>query len=111
MIKRFNSFKSGYTSEKAAEVVDLDQPFVNVTVVPEPVRKYDEVNHKYGEKIGYNYYAAQPSGQGQNPIRVKILGNKQKSKFGDQVLLNNLVACEVNGNIYFKADSITKVED
>lgn len=111
MIRRFNDFKPGYTPEKAAQVVDLNQPLINVTVVPEPVRKYDKDTHKYGDVIGYNYYVAQLKGQGQNPIRVKILGNQQKSSFGSQVMLKNLVACDVQGHIYFKADAMTKVED
>lgn len=111
MIRRFNGFKPGYTSDKAAQVVDLDQPLVNVTVVPEPVRKYNESTHKYGEIIGYNYYVVQLKGQGQNPIRVKILGNQQKCQFGSQVVLEKLVACDVQGHMYFKADKMTQVGD
>lgn len=111
MIRRFNNYKAGYSTEKAAEVLELNKPCINVTVQPELVREYDEVKHQYGAVIGRYYYIVQTEGRGQNPIKVKILGDEQNCNFGDQVMIKGLKACEVHGKMYFKADAMIKVDD
>lgn len=103
----------GYSASIAAQYVDSDLEFINVTLKPEEVQVFDKENHQYLEKLDHvNIYVCQNVGDFvQNPFKVKITGYLPNNlKFGQIIKLKNLVACRVKNNgysqVYFKAETV-----
>lgn len=94
---------SGYSSATASKYADVNGKFIVLTTQPEESvvwkdsQPTDEVN-------GYKYWFIQVDGQ--EPFKVKFKKKLQGISFLDQVGLKQLEACEIQRNVYFKADGI-----
>lgn len=118
MLQVKSKHNGGYSASIAAQYVDSDLEFINVTIKPEEVQVYDKANHQFLEKLDHvNIYVCQNVGDFlQNPFKVKITGYVPNNlKFGQRVKLKDLVACRVKNNgysqVYFKAESVQVLKE
>lgn len=99
-MKKLKSTQNGYSAEKAKEYVDgkmiLASVQDNIKYVYEDGKQTDDIE-------AYYIWVANAH---QNPFKVKLTEKPDLSnlKIGDEIMFDNLQACEINYNVYFKAD-------
>lgn len=94
---------TGYSSHTAAKYVDVDSEFVVLTVEGDPSFVWKD-SERTDEINGYNYWFIENDGA--EPLKVKFAKKLTGLSFLDRVHLVDLVAVEVNRNVYFKARGV-----
>ena len=98
--------KGGYSPQIANEYIDSKQPVVSLSVQLEKQFKFE--NKKITDEI--NCYKAWFSQEGLPPFYVKFETEIELPSYLSLISFDNLQACEVAYNVYFKADDIKVVK-
>ncbi len=98
--------KGGYSNQTAEQYVNLQAPIYLFSDELEPQQKFED-GKPTGEIIAYKTWFGQ---KGLPPFQVKFLEKPDLPEYLSLVAFNNLQACEVNYNIYFKADGLKEVK-
>ena len=97
--------KTGYSANTANEYIDNKQAIYCLSTELEPQIKFED-NQPTGEIISYKAWFTQ---KGLPPFTVKFESEVTLPPYLNIVTLDNLMACEVGFNVYFKADGIKEV--
>ena len=98
--------KGGYSANTANEYIDNKQAIYCLSTELEPQVRFED-NQPTGEIIAYKAWFTQ---KGLPPFTVKFESEVTLPSYLNIVTLDNLTACEVGFNVYFKADGITEVK-
>lgn len=98
--------KGGYYNQTAGQYVDLQAPVYLLSEELEPQQKFED-GKPTGEIIAYKTWFGQ---KGLPPFQVKFSEAPDLPDYLSLVSFENLMACEVNYNVYFKADGIKEVK-
>ena len=98
--------KNGYSNHIAQQYVDLTEPIYLLSDELEPQQKYED-NKPTGEIVAYKGWFGQ---KGLPPFQVKFVEQPDLPEYLSLVTFDNLQACEVNYNVYFKADKLKEVK-
>jgi hypothetical protein len=98
--------KTGYSANTANEYIDNKQAIYCLSTELEPQVRFED-NQPTGEIIAYKAWFTQ---KGLPPFTVKFESEVTLPSYLKIVTLDNLMACEVGFNVYFKADGITEVK-
>lgn len=98
--------KGGYSAKTAKEYIDLAQPIHCLSTTLEPQQQFED-GKPTGEIISYKGWFVQ---KGLDPFQVKFAEKFELPNFMSLVQFDNLQACEVRYNVYFKADSLKEVK-
>ena len=91
--------KGGYSNQTAEQYVSLQAPIYLLSEEIEPQQKFED-GKPTGEIIAYKTWFGQ---KGLPPFQVL-------PEYLSLVTFDNLQACEVNYNVYFKADGLKEVK-
>ncbi|ARE22320.1 hypothetical protein FIB49_04565 [Lactococcus cremoris] len=106
MKAKYQKRTGGYTPELANNVVDKSKPVHSLSVELEPQFKYED-KQRTDEVVAYKAWFCQ---QGLPPFEVKFENQVALPNYLAVITFDNLQACEVSYNIYFKADNIKEVK-
>lgn len=98
--------KSGYSVNTANEYIDPKQAIYSLSVELEPQIKFED-NQPTGEIIAYKGWFSQ---KGLPPFMVKFENEVTLPAYMAMVQFDNLQACHVGFNVYFKADNLNLKE-
>jgi hypothetical protein len=98
--------KSGYSTNTANEYVDSKQGIYCLSIELEPQIKFED-NQPTGEIVAYKAWFSQ---KGLPPFRVKFENEIELPSYMALVQFDNLQACEVGFNVYFKADNVKGIK-
>ncbi|MEY8434582.1 hypothetical protein AALA56_01885 [Streptococcus hyointestinalis] len=98
--------KSGYSINTANEYIDSKQAFYCLSTELEPQIKFED-GKPTGEIIAYKAWFSQ---KGLPPFIVKFENEIELPSYMSIVEFENLQACEVRYNVYFKADGVKEVK-
>lgn len=94
--------KSGYSSQLFQEIFGNEK--TAIVLSPEPIIRMKYVDNKPTDEIdSYRYWFVI---KGEQPFEVKFSAQQTIEQF-DEIELHGAEACNVRGNIYFRANSIT----
>lgn len=97
--------QGGYSNKTAQDYVDLQTPIYLLSNELETQKKFVD-GKPTNEIIGYKAWFVQ---KGLDPFQVKFNDKIELPDFMALVQFDNLQACEVRYNVYFKADGIKEV--
>lgn len=98
--------KGGYSANTANEYIDNKQAIYCLSTELEPQLKFED-NQPTGEIIVYKAWFTQ---KGLPPFQVKFESEVELPAYMTMVQFDNLQACEVGFNVYFKADNLKEVK-
>ncbi|CND76775.1 suB0782 undefined product 764400:764714 forward MW:11955 [Streptococcus agalactiae] len=98
--------KGGYLANTANEYIDSKQAIHCLSVELEPQIRFEE-GQPTGEIIAYKAWFSQ---KGLLPFMVKFENEVTLPAYMVMVQFENLQACEVGFNVYFKADNLKEVK-
>ena len=98
--------KGGYSANTANEYIDYKQGIHCLSTDLEPQIKFED-NQPTGEIIAYKAWFSQ---KGLPPFTVKFESEVELPPYMALVQFDNLQACEVGFNVYFKADNVKEVK-
>lgn len=98
--------KGGYSANTANEYIDYKQGIHCLSTDLEPQIKFED-NQPTGEIIAYKAWFSQ---KGLPPFTVKFESEVELPPYMALVQFDNLQACEVGFNVYFKADNLKEVK-
>ncbi len=98
--------KGGYSNHTAQQYVDLTKPIYLLSDELDPQQKYED-NKPTGEIIAYKAWFGQ---RGLPPFQVKFLEEPELPEYLSLITFDDLQACEVNYNVYFRANGLKEVE-
>ena len=98
--------KSGYSTNTASEYIDSKQGIYCLSTELETQIKFED-GQPTGEIIAYKAWFSQ---KGLPPFTVKFEAEVELPPYMALVQFDNLQACEMNYNVYFKADGIKEVK-
>ena len=98
--------KSGYSTNTASEYIDSKQGIYCLSTELETQIKF-EVGQPTGEIIAYKAWFSQ---KGLPPFRVKFENEIELPSYMTLVQFDNLQACEVGFNVYFKAENVKGIK-
>jgi hypothetical protein len=98
--------KGGYSANIAIEYIDIKQAIHCLSTEVEPQIKFDD-GLPTGEVIAYKAWFSQ---KGLPPFQVKFESEVTLPAYMAMVEFNNLEACEVGYNVYFRATDIKEVK-
>ena len=98
--------KSGYSVNTANEYIDPKQAIHCLSVELEAQIKFED-NQPTGEIIAYKGWFSQ---KGLPPFMVKFENEVTLPAYMAIVQFDNLKACQVGFNVYFKADNLREVK-
>ncbi|HEM4146774.1 TPA: hypothetical protein U2B24_001843 [Streptococcus suis] len=98
--------KGGYSTNTATEYIDVKQAIHCLSVELEPQIKFED-NQPTGEIIAYKGWFSQ---KGLPPFMVKFESEVTLPAYMTMVEFENLEACEVGYNVYFRATNIKEVK-
>lgn len=101
-----NKRKNGYSYNTAREYVDSKQAIYCLSLDLEPQVKFEN-NQPTDEVIAYKAWFSQ---QGLIPFVVKFDNPVVLPGYMSIVKFENLEACEVGFNVYFRAEGLTEVK-
>lgn len=101
-----NNRKSGYSGNMANEYIDPKQAIVCLSTELEPQIKFEE-GQPTGEIIAHKAWFSQ---KGLPPFQVKFETEISLPAYMAIIEFENLQACEVGFNVYFKADNLKEVK-
>ena len=103
-MKKRNYKSSGYSAETAEDYINVKDSFL-VTEEAQEVNKYDESERKYSDEFSHTKLKlVQQDGE----VFTLKLEEEAELKQGDIIHLEEIEACEVNRNVYFKAKKAIK---
>lgn len=102
---KINNKKGGYSKKIANEYIDVSKPIYSLSNSVEIQYKF--VNNKPTDEI--NAYIAWFSQEGQPPFKVKFKNEVTLPKYLRMIEFEDLEACEVNYNVYFKAKNLKEI--
>lgn len=105
-MKIINNRQGGYTEQLATSILDYSKPIISISTELEIQRKFED-KKPTDEVQAYKAWFLQ---EGLPPFQVKFIEQVKLPKFKTVVSFENLQACEVGNNIYFKADDIKEVK-
>ena len=97
--------KGGYSVNTANEYIDNKQGILCLSTELEAQIKFED-GQPTGEIIAYKAWFSQ---KGLPPFQVKFTEAPELPDYLSLVSFENLLACEVNYNVYFKADGLKEV--
>lgn len=106
MAIRIMQTKGGYSNTTANKYMKVDKAIHSVSTELEPQQLFED-GKPTGEIIAYKATFIQ---EGLEPFQVKFADKIELPKFLNLVQFDNLQACEVRYNVYFKADGIKEVK-
>lgn len=98
--------KSGYSINTANEYVNNKQPIYCLSTELEPQMKFED-SQPTDEITAYKAWFSQKS---LPPFTVKFESKIELPNYMTIIQFNELEACEIGYNVYFKAHSITEVK-
>ncbi|WP_270293229.1 hypothetical protein [Streptococcus koreensis] len=98
--------KSGYSTNTASEYIDSKQGIYCLSTELETQIKFED-NQPTGEIVAYKAWFSQ---KGLPPFRVKFENEIELPFYMSLVQFDNLQACEVGFNVYFKADNVKGIK-
>ncbi|QDW98244.1 hypothetical protein [Staphylococcus agnetis] len=98
--------KGGYSIRVAREYIDPSLPIYSLSTELEIQYRFDE-KKPTNDISSYKAWFIQ---EGLPPFTVKFIEEVTLPTFQALVSFENLQACEVNRNVYFKADNIKEVK-
>ena len=98
--------KGGYSNQTAEQYVNLQAPIYLFSDELEPQQKFED-GKPTGEIIAYKTWFGQ---KGLPPFQVKVLEMPTLPDYLSLISFDNLQACEVNYNVYFRADGLKEVK-
>ena len=98
--------KTGYSANTANEYIDNKQAIYCLSTELEPQVRFED-NQPTGEIIAYKAWFTQ---KGLPPFTGKFESEVTLPSYLNIVTLDNLMACAVGFNVYFKAEGITEVK-
>lgn len=98
--------KGGYSNQTAEQYVNLQAPIHLLSDELEPQQKFED-GKPTGEIVAYKAWFRQ---KGLPPFQVKFSEAPDLPDYLSLVSFENLMACEVNYNVYFKADGVKEVK-
>lgn len=96
----------GYSIEAANNYIDSNQPIYSLSTDLEVQHKWRD-NRPTDEITGYRAWFSQ---NGLEPFQVKFDNQIKLPTYLSKVIFENLEACEIRNNVYFKADSLKEVK-
>lgn len=103
-MKKRNYKSSGYSAETAEDYINVKDSFL-VTEEAQKVNKYDESERKYSDEFSHTKLKlVQQDGE----VFTLKLEEEAELKQGDIIHIEEIEACEVNRNVYFKAKKAIK---
>lgn len=98
--------KGGYSVNTANEYIDNKQGILFLSTELEAQIKFED-SQPTGEIIAYKAWFSQ---KGLPPFTVKFESEVELPSYMALVQFDNLQACEVGFNVYFKADNVKEVK-
>ena len=98
--------KGGYSANTANEYIDNKQDILCLSTELEEQIKFED-GQPTGEIIAYKAWFSQ---KGLPPFRVKFENEIELPSYMTLVQFDNLQACEVGFNVYFKADNVKGIK-
>ena len=98
--------KSGYSTNTASEYIDSKQGIYCLSTELETQIKFED-GQPTGEIIAYKAWFSQ---KGLPPFRVKFEYEIELPSYMTLVQFDNLQACEVGFNVYFKAENVKGIK-
>lgn len=98
--------KGGYSTQTAEQYVDLQTPIYLLSDELEPQQRFED-GKPTGEIVAYKTWFGQ---KGLPPFQVKFPEEVSLPDYLALVSFDNLMGCEVNYNVYFKADGLKEVK-
>lgn len=98
--------KGGYSADIAAAYINQSQSVHSLSVVLEPQHKWQN-NEPTEETTGYRTWFNQ---KGLEPFQVKFDNQIKLPEYLAKVEFDQLEACEVRGNVYFRAHGLKEVK-
>ncbi len=98
--------KGGYLANTAKEYIDSKQAIHCLSTELEPQIKFED-NQPTGEIIAYKAWFSQ---KGLPPFTVKFESEVELPAYMSMVEFDNLQACEVGFNVYFKANNVKEIK-
>lgn len=98
--------KGGYSTNTATEYLDIKQPIYCLSTELEPQIKFED-SQPTGEIIAYKAWFSQ---KGLPPFQVKFESEIILPTYMALVEFEQLEACEVGYNVYFRASGIKEVK-
>ena len=98
--------KGGYSANTATEYIDIKQAIHCLSTELEPQIKFND-GLPTGEVIAYKAWFSQ---KGLPPFQVKFESEVTLPAYMAMVEFDNLEACEVGYNVYFRATDIKEVK-
>lgn len=101
-----NNRKGGYSANTANEYIDNKQAIYCLSTELETQIKFED-GQPTGEIIAYKAWFTQ---KGLPPFQVKFPSEVALPAYMEMVEFNNLEACEVGYNVYFRATDIKEIK-
>ncbi len=105
MKAKFQKRQGGYSTELATNILDSSKPIHSLSIELEPQFKF-EGNQRTDEVAAYKGWFSQA---GLPPFEVKFENQVKLPSYLSVISFENIQACEVGYNIYFKANDIKEV--
>lgn len=99
--------KNGYSVNTAVQYLDNKQPIYSLSSKLEPLQRFEN-NHPTGEVVAYKAYFIQEGME--QPFFVKFESKINLPNFLTPVIFEQLEACEVGFNVYFRATDLKEVK-
>lgn len=96
----------GYSIETANNYIDNNQPIYSLSTEPEVQHKWQD-NRPTDEITGYKAWFSQ---EGLEPFAVKFTSQIKLPAYLSKVEFDQLEACEVRNNVYFRAVALKEVK-
>lgn len=106
MKAKFQKRTGGYTPELANIILDSSKPIHSLSLELEPQFKFED-NKRTDEVAAYKAWFTQAD---LPPYEVKFENQIKLPPYLSVITFDNLQACEVSYNIYFRADDIKEVK-
>lgn len=104
---KFNSRRGGgYSAELALKILDSSKSIHSLCLNLEPQMKFED-GKRTDEVQAYKAWFCQ---SGLPPFEVKFEEQVKLPAFLSVVTFDNIQACEVSYNVYFKADNLKEVK-
>lgn len=98
--------KGGYSKQIAEQYIDTTAPINLLSDQLEPQYKFED-GRPTEDIVAYKAWFTQ---KGLPPFQVKFTDEPLLPEYLSLITFDNLVACEVNYNVYFKADGLKEVK-
>ena len=102
---KFQKRQGGYLTDLANNILDASKPIHSLSIELEPQFKFED-KQRTDEIVAYKGWFTQA---GLPPFEVKFENQVKLPSYLSVISFENIQACEVGYNIYFKAKDIKEV--